>query len=145
MYEEKTKMLENSSRFLIGEFIFFIGFTIIMASGQLTLTLTGDGDLGITILFGLSFYSTLFFIPGLISGICGLRYCSVKKIIALILCWIFGIIFLIENLVICTIMIINEVWFVLFLYLLILTLPNILFLIGCYKATKEYWLIHYSI
>lgn len=93
-------------------------------------------NLIIGILNVFSLIASLCLIPEFISGICGLRYCLGKNKGKLTACWIWGIISLFVNFRFIYIMN-EEVDFgdIIPIYLfLIFNLPNILYLIGCYKA-----------
>ncbi len=129
--KEMSKLLKNTSKFIIVEFVLLL-IVFIMCIRQHM----GINNLGTLIILAFSFWSCLSLIPSFIAAICGLRYCLGKNNGKLIACWIWGCISLIINLGLIYIMNVS-VEFTntavhIFLFL-IFPLPNILYLIGCYK------------
>lgn len=155
--KSKKGLLKSISKFIIGFFIVLIILSIsIYILGVISLqstTNTGiDGigeSLGIAIIIRMFQIIGIVLIPSFIAAICGLRYYSGKSNGKLTACWVWGCISLVSNLFILYIVFkvfgssfetqtlsgINYVGYSIFYIFVffIFCLPNIFYLIGCYK------------
>ena len=154
--KSKSKMLRNVCKVIIGLFTVAIILTVIITILGITSLnnttnsgIDGIGQaLGTVIIIRLFMITTVISLPILIASICGLRYYSGKSKGKLTACWIWGIIsFIGSSFVFYLVYSIfydsfdsytlneNKISEIIFYSIVfsILFLPNILFILGCYK------------